>query len=99
MGQTRLDGASIQHGYMALHDFEDKPATDITINLTCDPEDPPRLVTQPVYPAMVFPLVIYSHPGVVLTLSMQKVNFSASNKVWLGRPIVLPGIGSWFIEQ
>ena len=95
-----IGGASIQHGYLALHDFEDKPATDITINLTCDPEDPPRWAPpQPVYPAMVFPLVIHSYIDALLTLTLEKVNFSTSNKVWLGRPIVLPGSSSWFIEQ
>jgi hypothetical protein len=85
------DQKKIDHGFMALHDFQDHETFTITL-------DANTVVNQPVYPAMIYPVVIYSNPSWQVTVSLKRT-FSATQIVSLARPIVLPGICSWFIEQ
>ncbi len=73
------------HGKMALNDFQDT-STFSTID--------PNYAT---YAAMIYPVVCYSHPNSQLTVELLS-NFSGPGVI-LGRPIVLPGICSWFTDQ
>ncbi len=78
-------GRSKYHGKMALNDFQDTSTFS---------EIDPNYDT---YAAMIYPVVCYSHPNSQLTVELLS-NFSGPGVI-LGRPIVLPGICSWFTDQ
>ena len=73
------------HGLLELRDFEDVK----THNLNG--------YNQTIYPAMVYPVVVYSPSAAGITVKFSR-NFSAP-QVWLGRPVVLPGVCSWLVSQ
>ena len=60
-------------------------------------EDSDDSASPTTYSAMVYPVVCYSSAGIDLTVVLTK-NL-AGPKITLGRPIVLSGICSWFVEQ
>lgn len=77
----RADGTNLEHGYIALNDFQDTQFFNGQLG----------------YSAMVFPVVCYSHPDSLISVELSRI--TADIGLYLGRPIVLPGICSWFIEQ
>ena len=83
------NGTSPLHGYMPLTDTEDSKIFSETIN---------GYANQPMYSAMVCPLVVNSAtPN--RTVSIRLDRNIAGPAVFIGRPVVLPGACSWRYSQ
>jgi hypothetical protein len=79
------DGAVHDRGFLDMRDFYDSGV--YTYNG----------INQSVYSAMVFPVVCYASAARTVNVRLSR-NLSGP-EVWVGRPIVLPGACSWFIEH
>jgi hypothetical protein len=81
----RSDGVYRTQGYMGLKEFQD---TTTYSHWGYD---------ETVYSAMVYPVVCYTSTARTLTVELSRTDNGPG--IWLGRPVVLPGICSWFITQ
>lgn len=87
----RGNGDVCYRGYMALSDFQD------TKLYTYVPPGSTTGVTEPMYSAMIFPVVCYSSILRQVTVELRRPYNGP--QVWVGRPIVLPGACSWLNTQ
>jgi hypothetical protein len=87
MRWIRSDNAICDRGYMDMGDFQDS-AIYYGWN---------EIPTQYTYAAMIFPVTCLSSSARTVTVRINR-NLSGP-QVWLGRPIALPGVCSWFWNQ
>ncbi|HNB51781.1 MAG TPA: hypothetical protein PK530_07550 [Anaerolineales bacterium] len=82
---TRDDGANRYQGHMSFPEFQDTTEYNYLG------------YQQVAYSAMVYPVVCKTTTPQTVTVELYRSR--SGPYVWLGRPIVLPGICSWFITQ
>ena len=94
------DGISayIYAGQMNLQDIGGTQSISINVadGTSLDQNDP-NVVTQTYYPAMVYPFVCWTSQQKTLTLRVNRT--IGSGNAFIGPPVVLKGVCSWFITQ
>jgi hypothetical protein len=86
MKWVRSDGATHDRGYMQLNDFQASGSYSAN-----------GYASEVYFSAMIYPVVCYA--STPRTVTVQLWRSASGPTIWLGRPIAVPVVCSWFGTQ